>query len=367
MTKSNVVIDETGNRLGLYVDDGKVISTHSMLKTFRRCPKQTEYKYVHRLKPKMLGKPLKKGTWMHSLLEAYYKGEDWEAVHTKLSREFNKLFDEEKDFYGDLPTECLALMKAYLWHYRGDKSWKVVEVEFVLETELPDGAIYRGRVDMLVETPFGLYIVDHKNMRSLPDHNFRLLDGQSALYLWAALRSKLPVEGFIWNYLRTKAPSVPQLAYAGTKRQRLSTRSIETDYPTYVSTLQRLKREEGLRITAEYKAHADSLKRLRYQHGEPQLSPFFRRDTLEKDNAMLRRVALENYRTHKNMHEYDFSNRDAVERVVDRGCSFSCSYTDLCTVELMGGNVRPLIKQNYTVGDPMDYYYDEKTPEKGDA
>jgi hypothetical protein len=367
MTKSHLVINEAGQQLGIYSEDGRMISTHSMLKTFRRCPKQAEYKYVHRLKPKALGKPLKKGTWMHSLLEAYYKGEDWMAVHTKLSRQFNQMFDEEKDFYGNLPEECLKLMESYLWHYRGDTSWKVVEVEFVLECELPDGSIYRGRVDMLVETPFGLYIVDHKNMRSLPDHGFRLLDGQSALYLWAALKSKLPVQGFIWNYLRTKAPSVPKLAYEGKAIQRLSTRSIETDYPTYVNELQRLKKEKGLGITAEYKAYAESLKKQRYQHGEPQLSPFFRRDTLEKQNSMLRRVATENFRTHKRMHSYDYSNRDAVERVVERSCNFSCSYTDLCTVELMGGNTRPLIKQNYQVGDPMDYYYDDKAPEKGDA
>jgi hypothetical protein len=58
MPKSNIVIDPDGRQVGLYTDDktGKLISTHSMLKTFRRCPKQAEFKYVHRLKPRRLGK-----------------------------------------------------------------------------------------------------------------------------------------------------------------------------------------------------------------------------------------------------------------------------------------------------------------------
>src|SRR5580765_8812049 len=103
----------------LYRDEaiGKPIATHSMLKTFRRCPKQTEYKYFVRLKPKVLGKPLRQGTWMHRLQEVYYKGGDWEAEHIKLTHKFNELFDEERYAIGDLPTECRRMMESYLWHY----------------------------------------------------------------------------------------------------------------------------------------------------------------------------------------------------------------------------------------------------------
>jgi hypothetical protein len=28
-------------------------------------------------------------------------------------------------------------------------------------------------------------------------------------------------------------------------------------------------------------------------------------------------------------------------------------------MELLGGNLKPLIKQNYEVGDPMSYYHDQ--------
>lgn len=341
--------------IGLYVDDGRAIATHSMLKTFRRCPKQAEYKYVYRLKPRLPGKPLSRGSWMHELLEEYHMGRDWEFRHKLLSAKFHKMFDEEQDFYGDMPTECLRLMHAYIWHYKFD-AWKVIETEFTVETEFPDGTIYRGKVDALIENRFGLWLVDHKTHKTLPSSQYRLRDGQSALYLWACLRNKIPVEGFIWNYLRTKAPSTPKLAYEGKPNQRLSKTETDTDYLTFTRAVKELKETKGLKITHDIIEKANYLKLLRYQPDQPQLSTFFRRDTLEKKPAMLTQVALENYRTAKRMNTYDFSR--GVERVVDRSCDFTCSFQDICNVELMGGNMRPLVKSNYTVGDPMDYYQD---------
>lgn len=344
---------------------GAAISTHSMLKTFRRCPKQAEFKYVHRLKPKRLGSPLKRGTWVHSLLEAYHKGEDWRELHAKFSKQFNELFDEEKDFYGDMPTEILAIMNSYMWHYKDDP-WKYIDAEFQLEAELPDGSIYRGKVDALVETQFGLFLVDHKTHKTLPDLSFRLLDAQSALYLWAAKENGLDVQGFIWNYIRWKAPSTPALLKDGT---RISDAACDTDYPTMYRALRKYKDENPqFKVREKDREKLKVLQGQRYQFGKPQTSSFFRRDVLEKSPDMIERVLQGNYTTHLRMHSYDFSNPDQVERVVDRGCSFSCSYTDICTAELMGANTRPLIKQNYIVGDPNDYYNDRAgdNPERED-
>ena len=73
---------------------------------------------------------------------------------------------------------------------------------------------------------------------------------------------------------------------------------------------------------------------------------------------MIKRVAGEAYHTAKRMAKYPFHQRDVVERNVDPfKCSRFCGYRDLCTIELMGGNTRPLMK-NYKVGDPQDYYQD---------
>lgn len=347
--------------MDLYVDDGQPVVTHSMLKTFRRCPKQTEFKYVHRLKPKRVNKFLRRGTWVHELLEDFHNGDDWKATHARHSAKFNEMFDEEKDYYGDMPAEILAVMKSYIWHYKADP-WKVLETEFLVEAMLPNGVLYRGKVDALVETPFGRFLVDHKTHKTLPNHDFRLKDGQSALYLWAARESGLGVQGFIWNYLRWKAPSVPEVVYQG---KRLSSRACDTDYPTMYRAVKRYQEEypDRFELRPEDAERLKYLKSLRYEWGKPQASTFFRRDVLEKDDAMLDRVMRENLHTAKRMAKYKFDDPDSVERVVDRSCTFSCSYEDICTVELMGGNMRPLVKQNYQVGDPQEYYQDRTIEE----
>lgn len=339
--------------MGLYHDPetGNQISTHSMLKTFRRCPKQAEYKYVRRLKPKKLPKPLKRGTWIHKLLEVDALGGDWREEHQRLSKEFSRMFDEERDFYGNLPDEIYRVMQAYFWHYKKYR-WKVLEAEFTLECEFPDGTIFRCKIDLLVEDQFGLWIVDHKSHARLPDLGYRILDAQSADYLWCALRNKIPVLGHIWNYIRWKPPTVPQVLKAGDK---LSRRHIETDYPTMLRTLKRAELPLG-----PYMPQLRHLASLQYRPGQPQLSPFFRRDILEKSHAMLKRVATEAYHTSRRMHEYPFDNPMAVERVIDRSCQFMCSYDDICAQELWGANSEVTIRRRYEVGDPMDYYNDDR-------
>lgn len=345
----------------LYTDPnlGAEVVTHSSLKVFRRCPKQYDYKYLQRLKPVTVGVPLKRGVWMHELLEVHHQGLDWRDRHRELCRKYDELLDDEKDHYGDLPNELAALMRSYVWYYKDDP-WTVVETEFTIETELPNGVVYRGRVDALVENQFGLWVADHKTHRTLPDLTFRLLDAQSALYLWALLRKKFGVRGFVWNYLRTTPPSKPRVVKAG---DRLYKNLGDTDYLTYGSEIKRLLASgELLKATPEIKAKLAQLKEERYRPGEIQTSPFFRRDYLEKQNDLLRRVAQENYTTVRRIMQYDFSKPDAIERVVDRSCSYMCAYKDLCAVELLGGNPNHLRRSAFRVGDPMDYYQDNPNP-----
>jgi len=337
-------------------DSGLPILTNSMMSAFRRCIKQAEYKYYHRLKPKMLGKPLKRGTWVHSLLEEDARGGDWRLLHTKLTKQFDNLFDEEKEFYGDLPNEILALMEAYFWHYKQDP-WTYHEVELELTAEL-NGIKIRIKFDALVENQWGLWLVDHKTHKTLPKLEYRMLDTQSPLYIWVAHQNNIPVNGFIWNYIKWKPPTMPKLVYKGQARQRLSLQDIETDYPTYIRALKQFRDEDGLVITQDYKDKAKYLKSLQYEPGRTQASPFFRRDVMEKSDDMIGRVLKEAHRTASRMNSYDFTDPDAVERTVGRHCEFMCSYKDICSMELLGANTRPLLRQNYEVGDPLSYYHD---------
>ena len=356
----------TPDHHGLYWDETlqKRIITNSMLKTFRSCALCAYFKYVLRLKPKKLAKPLKRGTWVHELLETHANGGDWLAVHKKHSAKFAELMDEEKDYYGNLPQEIEAIFRSYLWHYKADP-WNYIANEFTMEAEFPDGTLYRCKVDALIENEYGLWLVDHKTHASLPDLSFRLRDSQSACYLWAARENGLPVQGFIWNYLRWKAPSTPALL---TKADRISNAKCDTDYPVFVRALQKYRREypDTFVIRPEDKAKAAYLKSLRYEHGKPQLSPFFRRDILEKSDEMLDRVMRKNYLTSLRMQNYDFSNIDDIEVADPKYRGFFESYEDLHTAHLMGTNMNLLMRQNYTVGDPNAYYQDRAGDEGTD-
>lgn len=336
-----------------------------MIKTFERCPNQARYSYAERLKPRRVSareKPLRRGTWIHSLLEHYYKGNGWHKEHQRLSQEYAALSQEEQDELGDLPEECARLMRSYLWHYGADKSdpfhgWEILGAEETLECPWPDGkGVYRMRLDLRVrDTDTGaMYIVDHKSHKTLPNTTFRLLDKASALYLWCAQENGLPVEQFVWNYIRTIPPTKPEVLKDGT---RLSRKAITTDYPTMLRAIQ----EYGL-DWRDYAPQLKALKAQRWVRDGVQISEFFRRDSLTKDDAMLERVVASAMRTRDRLAEYVWD--DHTERTVEPSCQWMCSHSDLCTTELFSGSdspqARTLRQRTYRVGNPLDYYKEGK-------
>lgn len=337
--------------MAIYLDDGNTIVTQSMIRHFRRCPKLTEYKYVRRLKPRRLSKPLKRGSWFHALLETHYQGGDWRETHQKWREEFRELFDEEREEYGDLPGDMNRLMRSYLWHYDAERL-KVLEVEQKLEYPLPDGTILRIKFDMLVEDQFGLWLWDHKTNKKLPDFGNRLRDIQSVVYVWVARKCGIPVNGFIWNYIRTEGLKPLEPLASGERISRW--KNCDTDYPTAVRAIKKYELPVG-----PHRQKLQYLKGLRYQPGEAQRSTYFRREVLERDPAVIKRVVTEAYHTSVRMNSYfPQKNPDAVERIADRACSW-CDFRELCTAELMGANTLPIMR-NYVVADPMERYQDDE-------
>lgn len=331
-------------------DDGQPITTHSMVKSFRRCPKQAEYKYVERLKPRAVGRPLKRGTWVHKLLETFYLGKSWKREHKKLEKSLAQLdlFDEEiEDLYDTLADDCHRMMEAYLWHYEAD-DFEVHDVEVTLEAELPDGTLYRCRVDLLGEDEYGLFLMDHKSKKQRHTQDELILDSQSVPYIWAARENDIDVARFVWNYLPDKPPTVPEI----TKKGNVSRRQVNTDLPTLMSVIE--ESEEEPEDLAEW---IEVLERQRYTPGGPQLSPFFQRVAIERDDDMLDRSMHELLRSSSRMHEY-YGEDDAVERVPDISCKW-CDFRALCVADLFGNNTSQIRRAHFEQGDPLDYYHDD--------
>lgn len=267
---------------------------------------------------------------MHELLETHFKGEDWTKTHKRLCKEYNKLFDVEKDEIGDLPTECYNKMRSYAYNYREeDGDLEVIATELELEVKMPHNHTMTLKIDMLTVDDLGLWIWEHKNHKQLPNAMDRFMDIQSARYAWAVSRLPQfkqygPPVGIVWDYIISKPPTKPKLVDKGT---RLSKSKINTDLWTFVSAI----KEYDLRL----RDYRDDILRLK------QRNDFFERIRVPVTTQISKILVRDLIYT-----------ADEIERGVKpvrnigRHCSW-CDYQKLCVTELYGGDITRLLKAEY--------------------
>jgi hypothetical protein len=269
-------------------------------------------------------------------LETHYKGGDWTVRNDELAQEFDRMFDEEKDAFGDLPEICANIMESYVYHWREeDSTFEVIAVEELCEAELPGGHTLKFKFDGIVEDEYGRWLMEHKSHRTIPGSTYRFIDMQTARYVWGLneIGTYGEITGVLWNYIRTKEPTKPQLLKSG----RLSSRKIDTDLLTYVQAIQ----EYGL-DPRDYKDVILTLKR----HND-----FFRRERVPKPKSVIETLVKDSVII-----------ADEIERgfepirSIERGCEFSCSFLDLCSVELYGGDGDDVRRSKYRKATGDDYY-----------
>lgn len=313
-----------------------IVITNSMMKSKNRCNRQWWYKFEKELVPKYSTLPLKRGSWLHELLEAKYNGTGWKKKHKELSGQFNRMFEEEREMYGDLPRITANIMKSYDYHYREEDSGLIViDTEQVIQVDLPHGHTMEFKFDAVVEDEYGVWLMEHKSHKTIPKADYRFLDMQTAKYVWGLNQDGRygEVTGVIWNYIRTKEPTKPKL----TKLGRLSRARIDTDVLTYYNALV----EYGL----DPHEFRDVLSRLKNHQ------TFFRRERVPKQTRVIETLVKETVLV-----------ADEIEkgvrpiRSIERGCEFACSYRDICITQLYGGDAKDVIKRNYRKATPDDYY-----------
>ena len=92
----------------------------STIKTWRRCKRAYYYRYILRLVKRVTGSPLRRGTLAHQMIEDHANGKSpWKALR-KFRREYNRMFQEEKEEYGNLPLVTARLMAGYFRWYKED-------------------------------------------------------------------------------------------------------------------------------------------------------------------------------------------------------------------------------------------------------
>jgi hypothetical protein len=313
--------------------EGGLRLSNSKVKTWRRCPKMYEFKYVMGLKKKEPAVHLRRGSWLHELLMVHYDGHDWLERHAELTRTFlNETFEEEREEYGDLPEECERIMRSYVQHWKQDDAkLRTVDTEVDELIALPNGDVFNFIIDWIVEdNSRGLWLYDTKTVGKFMSEAFMTLDTQLARYFWAAERMGYrPLRGVVFNEVITRAPTKPEVLKNGRLTER---KNLQCDVYTYYHCIQELGQDP--------REYAETLRRLKAQSDR-----WFRRTPLPRDAPL----------TKMHMKEMMMSSREiksAVRRgefprTVDKSCEWGCDYMEPCMIQLHGGDISEVIKRRY--------------------
>jgi hypothetical protein len=334
---------------------------------FRRCQKQYSFRYdtaealgldpSREMVTKRPRLPLRRGTWLHALLEAHHRtwaGLDvspWEQVHEELRDQFDGLFEEEKEMLGDLPDEAYRLMRGYLRFWgEVEENYQVATlddgtpaVEFVLEVPLTKWGIedpFKGRVDLLVEDLEygGLWVWDHKWVKSVPTADERMMSPQNVMYTWGLRKMGYDVRGFLYNYGRTKPPAVPRLLKAGTLSMA---QRMDTDYYTYLSAIKEVHGEM-------WKQYAKAVYRDKLLSLKGREALWYRRERIPVEPVKIREGLAEFLTTVKDIERRSVKH---PPRSYFYTCKFGCEYHDICCAEFAGLDIEPLIRSDFTFED----------------
>jgi len=216
--------------------------------------------------------------------------------------------------------------------------WKYEASEELLETKLTEGIRFIGHLDKRVYTKKDgrRWIVDHKTHKVLPTEDQRFHDYQILLYVWAYNRenSEKPVDGIIWDYLRTKAPAIPEQLKNGQLSQR---KDMDTDHMTYVRELRRLQLDPF-----PYETFLTELKKRSERK-------FYMRVSLPSPSVQMTKSVVSDFiaTTRRMFADTHFP------RTMTRDCSW-CEYYRLCTSELRGLDAKYIEKTEFEQKEIQD-------------
>jgi len=301
--------------------------SQSKVKTWRRCQKSYEYKYIQGLVRKAAPIALLRGTTLHAMLEAQIKGTDWRVPLEEYRKVFGTLWGEEAEGY-PTPEELESTIIRYNRHWANDGLDYGGRAEITLEAEF-EGMKFKGIIDALPDDQHGRrWLDDHKTHKVLPDEHTRFSDIQTVLYYWGMRENGEHVDGILWDYLRTKPPTAPEVLKNGTLSKR---KNIDCDADTYLATIQ----ANGL-DPADY---ADML-------ALTAKNTFFKRVYLPKPaEELIESVVGDFFGTAREIIQHPGKH---FCRNLTRDCK-SCTYYQICSAEVRGIDSSFTRKQMFTV------------------
>jgi hypothetical protein len=189
--------------------------TYSKMNKFKVCRKQFDFAYNQRLKKVEEDKKLVIGRAVHRGLDRLYTGKSLQAVFDDVDAIFEDFaegkFEEETEDQWLIKEKIKRILRGYeeivLPGDKKNKDFQVLdtEPEFAMNFADEDGNnhVLKGKVDMVLETTNGIWLVEHKTAQQWSDSNNLKLDEQGTTYIVSA-ESALdePVNGIMYNIIR---------------------------------------------------------------------------------------------------------------------------------------------------------------------
>jgi RecB family exonuclease len=315
----------------------------SRIKSWRRCHRLWWYKYVEGLVRRRPAVPLIRGTIIHALFDAKAKKKAIAQVLQKYQQEFGKLFLEQREEYGDLIGDCKRIFENYQRTYVDDK-YKIVGSEIEVKVDLVPGIEFQGHIDKIwLDTTPRRWIVDYKTHKNILGDEQRFNDVQLVFYPWAwnSQNKKAPVDGVIWDYIRTKSPAIPEVLKNGTLSKRAN---IDTDYATAIAAVtEYLKKPaagDSMHNYAEWLADIKARE-----------NKFFKRVFLPSPSrTLIDNVVIELITTAKEILSSNGAQQQC--RTMTKDCSW-CEYYQLCSAELRGQDSDFVRKTEFKINEKL--------------
>lgn len=313
--------------------------SQSKVKMWRQCKFAYHCKHVEKLRKKTKSRPLTFGTLVHEMLEAHANGDDPFDQLKKSSVINAKLFDAEREMYGEIVEDIRTIMTEYFDHYKRDglryvrTKGKNAEHEF--EIEISDGIVMVGKIDAIGRANKLKWIVEHKTFgRRMPTDDDRWRNLQSSVYIRALeMLGYGAVDGMLWDYIGSKPPTRPEILKSG----ELSRRKIVT----LPSVVRRVLKDNGL----SEKDYAEYIK----------LSEEGRRDYFQRVYSPVSRITVDIL-----FEEFVDSAREIAEfhgikkgRNIGLHCSY-CDYEPICRATLQGSDADFVKEREYVISESKD-------------
>ena len=301
----------------------KRIVTSSEIDCFQTCRKKYQYRYLEKYRSLKRVTSMEIGKAVHLGLDAWYSGGGVQgAIYkaldylrtTDLSVDDAELVAQMLQRYADkYPTENFSVV--------------YIESKFLVPVLTPRNYrsrnfMFAGVIDGLVRKSDGSYwLLEHKTASSIGDNYFLKLetDFQIRAYIWALRQLGYDVKGVIYNVLRTKLPTIPQILKKGGLSQA---KNIDTTYDVYLDAIY----DNGL-DPADYQEILDILR----EKGDT----FFSRQEYPVDQYDVEEFQEDLYRITRDMHtcRHFYRNGSACNNWS------GCAYRKLCTGEVLPSEI----------------------------